>query len=139
VSGPWALGSIVVTVEDTRIVLRGGQVGLADDPIVDHPRQPADYIHPFPDGPVWTWHQEWRVVGGVRLRVYELVVSIVLRGGQIGLADDPIVDHPRQPADYTHTDGTVWTWHNRWRLVGGFRDDKGQTFHAHLRAYDLVT
>jgi hypothetical protein len=35
--------------------------------------------------------------------------SIVLRGGQIGSADDLIVDHPGQPADYIHTDGTVWT------------------------------
>lgn len=128
-----------MTKEDTRIVLRGDQIGLADDPIVDHPRQPADYIHPFPDGPVWTWHQGWRVVGGVRRRVYELVVSIVLCGDQIGLADDPIVDHPGQPADYVHTDGTIWTWHRGWRLVGGWRDDKGRTFHTHLRAYDLVT
>ena len=117
-----------MTTPDPRIVLRGAQIGLADDPIVDHPGQPADYIHPFPDGPVWTWHQGWRVVGGVRLRVYDLVVSIVLRGAQIGLADDPIVDHPGQPADYTHTDGTVWTWQQRWRRVGG----------VHLRLYDLV-
>ena len=35
---------------------------------------------------------------------------IVLLGSPIGLADDLIVDHPRQPADYTHMDGTVWTW-----------------------------
>jgi hypothetical protein len=115
-----ALGSLVVTTPDPRIVLRGDQTGLADDPIVDHPRQPADYIHPFPDGPVWTWQQEWRVVGGVRLRVYELVVSIVLRGEQIGLEYDPIVDHPGQPADYIHTDGTVWTRKQRWRISGPF-------------------
>jgi hypothetical protein len=54
---------------------------------------------------------------------------IVLRGDQIGLATDLIVDHLRQPADYTHTDGTVWTWQaKRWRIVGG----------VHLRMYDLV-
>jgi len=87
-----------MTAEDTRIVLGTGGM---NDQIVDHPDQPVDYIYPFPDGPVWTWHQEWRVFGGVRLRAYELVTSIVLRGAQIGLADDPIVDHPRQPADYT--------------------------------------
>jgi hypothetical protein len=106
-----------MTAPDPRIVLLGSPIGLADDLIVDHPRQPADYIHPFPDGPIWTWHQGWRV-GGVRLRAYQLVTSIVLRGGQIGLADDLIVHHPRQAADYTHTDGTVWTWKQRWRLVG---------------------
>jgi hypothetical protein len=74
--------------------------------------------------------------------VYELVVCIVLRCGQGGLADDLIVDHPGQPADYTHMDGTVWTWHQGWRLVGGFRDDKAQTFgrfRNHVRAYDLVS
>ena len=54
---------------------------------------------------------------------------IVLRGDQIRLATDQIVDHPAQPADYTHTDGSVWTWLERWRIVGG----------VHLRMYDLVT
>jgi hypothetical protein len=63
---------------------------------------------------------------------------IVLRGGQIGLANDPIVDHPGQPADYVHTDGTVWTWRERWRLVGGVQDDEGWTGRAQLRMYDLV-
>jgi hypothetical protein len=53
-----------MAMEDTRIVLRGGQNGSPDDLIVDHPQQPVDYIHPFPDGPVWTWRQEWRVGGG---------------------------------------------------------------------------
>ncbi len=43
-------------------------------------------------------------------------------------AEDPIVDHPGQPGDYVHPDGTVWTWEQRWRIVDG----------AHLRAYDLV-
>jgi hypothetical protein len=54
---------------------------------------------------------------------------IVLRGDEIGEASDPIVDHPGQPADYVHTDGTVWTWEERWLIVRG----------AHLRLYDLVT
>jgi hypothetical protein len=63
---------------------------------------------------------------------------IVLRGGQIGLAHDPIVDHPGQPADYVHTDGTVWTWRERWRLVGGVQDDEGWTGRVQLRMYDLV-
>jgi hypothetical protein len=56
-----------------------------------------------------------------------------------GGTNEPIVDHPGQPADYVHTDGTVWTWHERWRLVGGVQDDKGRIFgRIHLRVYDLV-
>jgi aminoglycoside 6'-N-acetyltransferase len=43
-------------------------------------------------------------------------------------AEDPIVDHPGQPGDYAHPDGTTWTWEQRWRIVDG----------AHLRAYDLA-
>ena len=74
VPGP-ALGSLVVTTPDPRIVLRGEQIGLADDPIADHPGQPADYIHT--DGTVWTWQQRWRIVGPVhrhlRIRLYDLV------------------------------------------------------------------
>ena len=54
---------------------------------------------------------------------------IVLRGDEIGEVNDPVVGHPGQPADYVHTDGTVWTWEDRWRIVRG----------VHLRAYDLVT
>ena len=130
-----------MATEDTRIVLRGGQSGSTDDLIVDHPQQPADYIHPFPDGPVWTWHQEWRLVGGVRLRIYDLVARIMLRLGA-SPDDDLFVDHPGQPADYTHTDGTVWTWHQRWRLVDGFRDDNSPAvgrFHTHVRAYDRAS
>jgi hypothetical protein len=53
---------------------------------------------------------------------------IVLRGHQVGELNDPIVDHSVQPADYVHTDGTVWTWRDRWRIVGG----------VHPRLYDLV-
>jgi hypothetical protein len=60
---------------------------------------------------------------------------IVLRSGD----DRPIVDHPGQPADYVHTDGTVWTWHERWHLVGGIRDGERIVGRIHLRAYDLVT
>jgi len=61
---------------------------------------------------------------------------IVLRTG--GEAD-PIVDHPGQPADYVHTDGTVWTWHQRWRLVSGIRHGERMVGRHHLRAYILVT
>jgi hypothetical protein len=128
-----------MTTPDARIVLRGDQIGLATDPIVDHPGQPADYIDT--DGTVWTWLPRWRIVEGVQLRVYGLPVRIVLRGDQIGLATDPIVDHPGQPADYTHTDGTVWTWLRRWRIVGGGHPDAppGQRVPGnHLRVYDLV-
>ncbi len=47
---------------------------------------------------------------------------IVLRTG--GEAD-PIVDHPGQPADYVQTDGNVWTWRQRWRIVGGIATETG--------------
>jgi hypothetical protein len=62
---------------------------------------------------------------------------IVLR--RDGDADDLIVDHPGQPADYVHTDGTVWTWRERWRVVGGEPKGPGRVGGVHLRAYDLVT
>jgi hypothetical protein len=62
-----------MTTKDTRIVLR---TDGADDPIAEHPDQPADYRHT--DGTVWTWHQRWRVVGGVPLRLYD---RVTLRGG----------------------------------------------------------
>jgi hypothetical protein len=52
---------------------------------------------------------------------------IVLRA-EAGDVNDLIVNHPPQPADYTHTDGTVWTWRQRWLIVGG----------VPLRLYDLV-
>jgi hypothetical protein len=66
---------------------------------------------------------------------------IVLRGHQGGHSTDTIVDHPGQPADYVHTDGTVWTWRGRIRLVGGVRvrGGVGRVGGAHLRMYDLVT
>ncbi len=63
---------------------------------------------------------------------------IVLRGLAVGEEGDPIVDHPGQPADYVHTDGTVWTWHKRWRLVGGVRDGDRIVGRVHLRMYDVV-
>ena len=66
------LGLIGMTTPDSRIVLRSAQIGLASDPIVDHPGQPADYTHT--DGTVWTWKERWRIVGGVLLRMYDLVV-----------------------------------------------------------------
>jgi hypothetical protein len=46
-----------------------------------------------------------------------------------GDPENPIVDHPGQPADYVHADGTVWTWKGRWRPLGGGR---------HMRVYDPV-
>jgi hypothetical protein len=61
---------------------------------------------------------------------------IVLRNGGVDVA---IVDHPGQPADYVHTDGTVWTWRERWRPVGGVRDGERIAGRVHLRVYDLVT
>jgi hypothetical protein len=60
---------------------------------------------------------------------------IVLRTGG---ADDLIVDHPGQPADYVHSDGTIWTWLGRWRLVGGVREADRIVSGDHLRMYDLV-
>jgi hypothetical protein len=60
---------------------------------------------------------------------------IVLRTGG---ADDPIVHHPGQPDDYVHSDGTVWTWHERWRLVGGVRDGDRIVGRDRLRMYDPV-
>jgi hypothetical protein len=55
-------------------------------------------------------------------------IRIVLRGAQIGLAENPVVSHRGQPGNYAHTDGTVWTWLKRWRIVAG----------VHLRMYDLI-
>jgi len=52
--------------------------------------------------------------------------------------DRQIVDHPAQPADYVHSDGTVWTWHERWHLVP-VREAEQIVDRIPLRAYDLVT
>jgi hypothetical protein len=55
-----------------------------------------------------------------RTRLADMTKSetrIVLR--QAGEMSDPIVHHPGQPEDYSHTDGTNWTWEERWRIVGG--------------------
>lgn len=52
---------------------------------------------------------------------------IVLRA-EAGEVDDLIVEYPGQPADYTHADGTVWTWQHRWLIIRGVR----------LRLYDLA-
>ena len=79
--------------------------------------------------------------------------SSALRPGQAASlidcdrAADPVVDHPGQPTDYTHTDGTVWTWKHGWRLAGVVQDGVGQDdgerafgrIHRHLRVYHLVT
>ena len=113
---------------DTRIVLCGSEVGEVSDPVVDHPDQPRDYFHT--DGTVWTWQGSWRIVGGADLRVYDLMTHIALRVlTAAGDPENPIVDHPGQPADYVHTDGTVWTWQGRLRLLGGGH---------YMRVYDLV-
>jgi hypothetical protein len=52
---------------------------------------------------------------------------IVLRS-HLGRTHDVTVDHPGQPEDYTHEDGTVWTWKGRRHILRGVR----------LRGYDLV-
>ena len=45
----------------------------------------------------------------------------------LGPEHDVTVDHPGQPEDYTHEDGTVWTWKGRRHILRGVR----------LRSYDL--
>ncbi len=55
-------------------------------------------------------------------------VRIVLRSTQTGVEGYRVVSHRGQPDNYVHTDGTVWTWHARWRIVAG----------ARLRMYDLI-
>ncbi len=66
---------------------------------------------------------------------------IVLRVYPVGEVDDVIVDHPGQPADYVHTDGSVWTWRGRIQLVGGVPGPRGwgRVGAIHRRVYDLVT
>jgi hypothetical protein len=66
----------------------------------------------------------------------ETTTRIVLRTGS---DEDPIVDHPGQPADYFHTDGTAWTWRQRWRLVGGVDEGDRIVGPVHVRVYDLLT
>lgn len=116
-----------MTTPDPRIVLRGREAGEEGDPIVDHPEQPGDYFHA--DGTVWN-REKAGGVGGVHLRVYDLMPRIAMRVlTAAGYQRNPVVDHLGQPADYIHTDGTVGTWRNRWRPLGGGR---------YLRVYDLV-
>jgi hypothetical protein len=50
--------------------------------------------------------------------------------------DELVVDHPGQPADYVHPDGSVWTWRERWRVTGGERRGAGTVGGVHLRVYD---
>jgi len=64
---------------------------------------------------------------------------ILLRGDVAGEAIEVMVEHPEQPADYVHTDGTVWTWEGRVRLIGGVEHDGRRVGSIHLRVYDLVT
>ena len=75
--------------------------------------------------------------GGPRPALGPLVVTtpdprIVLRGDQMAWPTIRSGITPRQPADYIHTDGTVWTWQQRWRLSGPVHQ------HLHMRVYDLV-
>jgi hypothetical protein len=52
---------------------------------------------------------------------------------------DDLVDHPAQPADYLHADGTLWTWRERWRPTGGVLDERGaRRGGTLLRVYDPV-
>jgi hypothetical protein len=46
----------------------------------------------------------------------------------LGREHDVPVNHPGQPEDYTHEDGTVRTWKGRVFILRGVR----------LRAYDLA-
>ncbi len=67
---------------------------------------------------------------GVRFRVATSDPRIVLFVlAAAGDPRNPIVDHAGQPADYVHTDGTVWMWKGRWRPLGGRR---------YMRVYDLI-
>ena len=61
--------------------------------------------------------------------------TVLRTGGEA----DPIVDHPGQPADYVHTDGTVWTWHPAMTDSRRHRDGDRMVGRDHLRLYDLVT
>ena len=75
------------------------------------------------------------------VRMTEAETRIVLYdfppGGEL---IDLIVDHPGLPGDYVHADGTVWTWRERWRPIGGVIDERGgRRGGTHLRVYDLVT
>lgn len=70
----------------------------------------------------------------------ETETRIVLYDFTGGELIDLIVDHPGQPADYIHTDGTLWTWRERLRPIGGVIDESGgRRGGTHLRVYDLVT
>ena len=53
--------------------------------------------------------------------------------------EDPIVEHPGQPADYVHTDGTVWTWRQRWHVTRGGRGEEDVAGPVCIRLYDLLT
>jgi hypothetical protein len=64
---------------------------------------------------------------------------IMLRGVRVDDGSDLMVDHPEQPANYRHVDGTLWTWQGRWRIVGGVRLEGRRVGGAHIRLYDLAT
>jgi hypothetical protein len=64
---------------------------------------------------------------------------IMLRGIRVTDGSELMVDHPQQPADYLHVDGTLWTWHGRWRIVDGIRTRGRIVGGRHIRVYDLAT
>jgi aminoglycoside 6'-N-acetyltransferase len=76
---PMAIYRLPGDAAETRIVLRADEPREdepreMDDPIVDHPGQPADYVDA--DGMVWTWEERWRIVDGVHLRSYDRASEI---------------------------------------------------------------
>ena len=77
-----ACGVAGMAFSDSRIVLRGiPHAGMADYVAVDHPGQPADYVHT--DGTVWTWQaRRVFILGGVRVRCYDLAGPSAGEGGQ---------------------------------------------------------
>lgn len=66
---PMAIYRLPDVAAETRIVLRAREPGVTDDPIVDHPGQPGDYVDA--DGTAWTWQERWRIVSRVHLRLYD--------------------------------------------------------------------
>jgi hypothetical protein len=60
-----------VEAPDVRIVLRGKQADLADDPVAGRPGQPTGCARA--DGTVWTSRKRWRIVAGTCLRTYDRI------------------------------------------------------------------
>ena len=55
-----------------------------------------------------------------------------------GGTDDQVVEHPEQPEDYIHANGSRWTWVGRWRVVGGTPHRGGTVGGTHIRVHDPV-